>query len=97
MNLKERIKEILEEFRTKNYHCGFKEGSTKPCKCSENIIQATTNILKAVELDEEKIINILLSRTDYGINSCYKIAKAIAKGDVYKRGIMTLKERIGDE
>ena len=50
MNLKERIKEILEEFRTKNYHCGFKEGSTKFCKCPENIIQATTDILK--EFDE---------------------------------------------
>ena len=94
MNLKERIKEILEEFRTKNYHCGFKEGSTKPCKCPDNIDQALTDILKASKLDEEKILGIIKDaqipakpdndETYLHLEWIEAVAKAIAKGDVYK-------------
>ena len=46
--LSDRIREILNEFRTANYHCGYKEGLISPCKCADDINKALSAILAEI-------------------------------------------------
>ena len=104
MNLKEQIEGIQIKYFGQRRRDGY-GGNNIPTITQEILLnkeqidQATTDILKAVELDEEKILNILTKHAELTEEkeirfklTChlYDLAKAIAQGDVYK----DMKERI---
>ncbi len=93
MNLKEQIEEILKPLINADAEegecimCGFP--FDKKIRKKE-VEQVTTDILKAVELDEEKIKQRIIKWAKEqeairpGYNDLDELAKAIAQGDVWK-------------
>ena len=50
----EKARGILEEYRTKNYHCGYVEGIISGCKCKENLEQALQQLTPLFEPRERR-------------------------------------------
>ncbi len=101
MSLKQRIEEILRKFER---YLEWKH-RVVPCITTSDkvelpgidyldIDQATADILKVIELDEEKIAKFMLDYDFEGTNNSFpskslvetyrRYVKAIAQGDVYK-------------
>ena len=83
MNLKERIDQILQDFNNDDVSL-----------YEDRLEKATTDILKVIELDEEKIAKFMLDYDFEGTNNSFpskslvetyrRYAKAITQGDVWK-------------